>query len=151
MPLPQEFIDLVKSQEFASLRESNDDTSISEAINLKDQPAGWVPPRHVLACILQDKSGIGANLIWVWRHDKNLDGTSPPQLLRGLVAQLFMAAELAQYEFKIPTQDLIDGCDALNAATLKDAIVAGEEKVSRSSQLLGRDCNPLEVEEARKS
>ena len=153
MPTPSELRTEIESgplaAELASLWSAGDDTGVSSVLNRADR-TGYVPARHVVASLLSDADGFGASLIWAWTHGTFVDGTSLNPTQKVLLARLFFGADHPEYAIKYPPSDIVAGCTALGAPTaLRDAILAGEVKVSRAAELGWGGVNESAVAKAR--
>lgn len=137
--------------QFKPLLAAGDDVASEQLINQKDRP-GFIHSRHVVASLLGDTTGFGANLIWAWRHGEFLDGSVVPPLARVLLARLFFWSEFPEYSFRIPPADIVAGCVALSAPNVvKDAILAGEVLISRADELGWGYVGAKAIGEARNS
>jgi hypothetical protein len=153
MPLPQSFIDACHESRFDSAREAEDWESISTTLNTRNQPIGWIAPRHILSVLLQTGS-IGV-IEWIHRFGTlPSDGTPRcPINLYCLVSSFMNSLAMKDYEFRPITANVSAGADVFIAAglatnELKTAILAGEQLVGESYFLIGHDCDHQMVEEA---
>lgn len=149
MTMPQTFVDLVMLDEFASKRAVGDDVGVSEILNVRDQNAGWISPRHILS-ILNTTGEIGV-IDWIWRFG-TLPGTDTKASvpLFCLCSSLMNSVKLPEYDFRVPPASLSAGAQVLVPNNLLqqstvDAVLAGEEKVSRSELTLGRQSSATDI------
>jgi hypothetical protein len=153
MPTPTELRAEIESgplaAELATPWAAGNDTAVAAALNRQDR-AGYVPARHVVASLSSDADGFGASLIWAWTHGALADGTALNPTQKVLLARLFFGADNPEYAIKYPPADLVTGCTVLGApVALQEAILAGEVKVSRAEELGWGDVSATQIGEAR--
>lgn len=135
--------------ELAPLWSTGNDSGVAAALNRKDR-AGYVPARAVLAAILSDTTGFGADLLWLRKYGTTIDGTLMTTAKKRLVIRLFSAIELSDYQLKFPPAELSAGCDVLGAPdAVKAAILAAEVKVNRAEELGWGGVSDFDVAKAR--
>lgn len=155
MPTPSELRAEILSgplaAELATPWAAGNDSAVAGVLNRRDR-TGYIPARHVVASLLSDADGFGASLIWAWVHGALADGTALNPTQKVLLARLFFGADNPEYAIKYPPSEIVAGCTALGAPNpLKDAILAGEVKVSRAEELGWGGVSVTAVGEARNS
>lgn len=149
-----DFRTAVLAPEFAALRSLGDCDGIARTLNTADQPAGWVPPRHILSTLLT--SGEIGVLEWIQRFGTVPGSGDPcPIPMYCLVVSILRATLSSEYAFKPSVAELTAGASALVSAGLitqatADTALAGEAQVSRSELMLGRAATAVDVDTAIK-
>lgn len=140
--------------ELASLIEAGQDSAAATALNRQDR-SGYISRRHVTSSLARFPAVFGL-VRWV------VESRTLPSALGGGPADFGMyclfAAVLLVVEsdegLKAGVTDLSDGLAQLPPGLVADefivALLAGEIKVSRAEELLGREVTAAEVESARK-
>ena len=127
------------------------DADVAASLNRRDRP-GFVPRRHVAATLARFPAVLGL-VRWVVDSRTLLDGSPVPFAIYCLFAAIWLVVE-SDEGLNAGVADLEAGLSAMPPEMappeFREAILAGEVKVSRAEELHGRDISANEIETARK-
>ena len=141
-------------KELAPLAEEGRDADAANALNRRDRP-GYVPRRHVAAMLARFPAVLG--LVRWTVESRTLPtpfGGGPVDFgLYCLFAAILLVVE-SDEGLKAGADELSAGLKSVPVEIIPEAfrkqLLAGEVKVSRAEELLGRDIVAAEVESARR-